>query len=486
MFNGYDSATGIAKFNWDYEQYYEHFDKYYTPKPDTASDIDEDDSRYTAEGAVRIISELVAIHGADYDTTDLLLGGAQFRDIAEAHVTDYIGRALYVEGKGYIRSDGTFSSVGEPLDLDLANQVQAGSAPDWVYEQLRFYNDDGSVNLAESAKHIYLEFVTNSDRPDLTLWAGGGYLASDGQGGYVVTTSAPLDLDLAEQVINGTAPQEVYEKLAFFGHDGTNMTFNYEVISQTYARDFLSDSLLDNDPAKGAFEAGNKPDLDYLGEKDAEDGFTVEVQADDWQFDEYGYIQSNFLDANGNLYDGWVDWANAFQAEADAMGVSIGFLHYIRHGAEKGRSAQLFSEQRYLEENPGVEAAVEAGTFSSGYDHYVQYGYAEMLANAPGRSVEGVLIDAPQLPNLDIILADVNTGFESIQDFDPIMDFVLNPDNVAHIRNYTGKGGDENYDNTAYDEGRFEDLFFFNDDGSVNIDRATENYFTFVVVPEIM
>jgi len=68
--------------------------------------------------------------------------------------------------------------------------------------------------------------------------------------------------------------------------------------------------------------------------------------------------------------------------------VSSGQQHWLEHGRAEGRvfaksalDASLFPPQwdelRYLRQNPDVAGAVRAGTFSSGYDHWMKHGANE-------------------------------------------------------------------------------------------------------------
>jgi len=55
-----------------------------------------------------------------------------------------------------------------------------------------------------------------------------------------------------------------------------------------------------------------------------------------------------------------------------------GYDHYVQYGQFEGRSpSPYWDEAYYLQENPDVEAAVRAGTISSGFMHYYLYGQYE-------------------------------------------------------------------------------------------------------------
>ena len=58
------------------------------------------------------------------------------------------------------------------------------------------------------------------------------------------------------------------------------------------------------------------------------------------------------------------------------------YKHYVDYGKKEGRLAlppipEEYSEGAYLELNPDVAAAVKKGTYTSGIDHYLQYGFCE-------------------------------------------------------------------------------------------------------------
>jgi glycosyltransferase involved in cell wall biosynthesis len=76
--------------------------------------------------------------------------------------------------------------------------------------------------------------------------------------------------------------------------------------------------------------------------------------------------------------------------------LSSGYEHWINHGQKEGRlrtrpicPAEVpegWSEMRYLRANPDVWAAVRAGSFGSGYEHWSTYGQEE---DRPGSHVNG-------------------------------------------------------------------------------------------------
>jgi len=80
--------------------------------------------------------------------------------------------------------------------------------------------------------------------------------------------------------------------------------------------------------------------------------------------------------------------ANADVAAAVQAGaIANGYQHYLLYGQSEGRAAFNFNEAGYLAANPDVADAVRAGTVASGYQHYALYGVNE------GRDAPGVQIN---------------------------------------------------------------------------------------------
>lgn len=71
------------------------------------------------------------------------------------------------------------------------------------------------------------------------------------------------------------------------------------------------------------------------------------------------------------------------------------YKHYVDYGKKEGRLAlppipEEYSEGAYLELNPDVAAAVKKGTYISGIDHYLQYGFCESRKICKGDSLEAI------------------------------------------------------------------------------------------------
>lgn len=66
------------------------------------------------------------------------------------------------------------------------------------------------------------------------------------------------------------------------------------------------------------------------------------------------------------------------QAAVDAGNFSSGLEHFQQYGLAAGRVvvSPLYNEESYLQTNPDVAAAVAAGAFSSGLQHFIQFGEA--------------------------------------------------------------------------------------------------------------
>lgn len=97
------------------------------------------------------------------------------------------------------------------------------------------------------------------------------------------------------------------------------------------------------------------------------------------------------------------------QAAIDAGGFISGLQHFQQAGLAEGRVlvSPYYDEQFYLRANPDLAAAVTAGGFSSGLQHYIQNGEAE------GRSA-GAFNEQIYLATYpDVAAAVVNGGFSS-------------------------------------------------------------------------
>lgn len=83
----------------------------------------------------------------------------------------------------------------------------------------------------------------------------------------------------------------------------------------------------------------------------------------------------------------WFDSGFYLTANPDVVAAEIdAFTHFLRYGQFEERTtsgtlddavAEVFDEAFYLADNPGVAAAVERGTFDSGFDHYQAFGREE-------------------------------------------------------------------------------------------------------------
>jgi hypothetical protein len=67
-------------------------------------------------------------------------------------------------------------------------------------------------------------------------------------------------------------------------------------------------------------------------------------------------------------------------AAVQAGDYNSGAQHYFRYGHDEGRP-QAFDEQQYLAANPDVADAVQSGLYRSGYDHFMQHGSGERRAS---------------------------------------------------------------------------------------------------------
>ena len=85
------------------------------------------------------------------------------------------------------------------------------------------------------------------------------------------------------------------------------------------------------------------------------------------------------------------------------------YKHYVDYGKKEGRLAlppipAEYNEGSYLELNPDVAAAVKKGSYSSGIDHYLQYGFCENRKIYNDDSLEGI---KKRCEELEIKLEDI-------------------------------------------------------------------------------
>lgn len=97
------------------------------------------------------------------------------------------------------------------------------------------------------------------------------------------------------------------------------------------------------------------------------------------------------------------------EAAVDAGGFSTGLEHFQIFGLAEGRVlvSPFYDEQLYLRANPDVEAAVASGGFRSGLQHYIENGEAE------GRSAGAFDEQAYLQLNPDVAAAVEAGGFSS-------------------------------------------------------------------------
>ncbi len=71
------------------------------------------------------------------------------------------------------------------------------------------------------------------------------------------------------------------------------------------------------------------------------------------------------------------------------------YKHYVDYGKKEGRLAlppipEEYNEGAYLELNSDVAAAVKKGSYSSGIDHFPQYGFSESIKICKSASLESI------------------------------------------------------------------------------------------------
>lgn len=94
------------------------------------------------------------------------------------------------------------------------------------------------------------------------------------------------------------------------------------------------------------------------------------------------------------------------QAAVSAGTFKSGLEHFQIHGQAEGRTSvsPYYDEQSYLQANPDVASAVEAGTFKSGLQHFIQFGETE------GRSGNSLFDEQLYLQRNSDVAAAVEAG----------------------------------------------------------------------------
>jgi hypothetical protein len=107
---------------------------------------------------------------------------------------------------------------------------------------------------------------------------------------------------------------------------------------------------------------------------------SIAIYAMDPTTDSTTLLATTSVTSQNSLFDDHYYLAqNPDVAAAVAAGTfATGYDHYIKYGQFEGRSpSPYWDEAWYLKENPDVAAAVKAGTVSSGFMQYYQYGQYE-------------------------------------------------------------------------------------------------------------
>ncbi len=142
------------------------------------------------------------------------------------------------------------------------------------------------------------------------------------------------------------------------------------------------------------------------------------------------------------------------------------YQHFVEYGQYEGRAPDAyFNESFYLTHNPDVAAAVKAGAFTSGFEHFVKYGQQE--GRMPDLFFEPAFYLAQ---NTDVAAAvaagTYQSGFEHFllsgqyegrvfsELFDPTVYLDFNPDVAAAVKAGTFTCGFEHFILYGFSEGR--------------------------------
>ncbi|MFM7448649.1 MAG: DUF4347 domain-containing protein [Leptolyngbyaceae cyanobacterium] len=120
-------------------------------------------------------------------------------------------------------------------------------------------------------------------------------------------------------------------------------------------------------------------------------------------------------------------WKNPdVQAAVQAGQFRSGYEHFVYFGQFEGRSpSTLYNEQYYLSSNPDVDAAVKSGQLRSGLQHFLLYG------NQEGRNPSALFNQKDYLTgNLDVQAA---IGSEFTSAFDHFIEYGVNEGRVPNL-----------------------------------------------------
>lgn len=137
--------------------------------------------------------------------------------------------------------------------------------------------------------------------------------------------------------------------------------------------------------------------------------------------------------------------------------LSSGFQHFVNVGYLEGRNPSLYyNEGVYLRTNSDVRAAVEAGDFSSGLQHFLLFGHAENRTASNFFDSSDYILNNPDVANA-VTNGDFRSGFEHFVEFGasegraPALLFVeqyyldQNPDVAAAVESGGFSSGFEHY-----------------------------------------
>ncbi|MBE7380910.1 MAG: tandem-95 repeat protein [Leptolyngbya sp. SIO1E4] len=227
------------------------------------------------------------------------------------------------------------------------------------------------------------------------------------------------EFQLNGEVTTTFSQQDIAQGLVSFIHDGGEAPPSYEVS--------VSDGLATTDPAAVTIDTFI-PVSDIRGVFDYEQFLrfqvpTAEVAVPTDAVD--GLLLAQFFDESFYLNQ------NPDVADAVNAGVfSSGYQHFVLSGLAEGRNPSLlYDEAFYLANNEDVAQAVTSGVFTSGLVHFLQAGHEE------GRDPSALFRQRDYLTNN----ADVETAIESgaVQSgFDHFINFGANEDRLPPLYLY--------------------------------------------------
>ena len=387
---------------------------------------DSEDGFVTDQNTV-LTTPSVLLNDSDTDPGDAIsvirING---EDVATGAVAIASGALVSFVGDGSFSYDpnGQFDSLaaGEPL-IDTfeytISDLAGGTDTALVAIQITGINDGptlatNALSLFSGSTVLFSSTNLQAIDPD----------TADSELIFTVSDVSNGEFQLSGSATTSFSQQDISAGLVSFVHDGSETAPSYSVS--------VSDGSLSTEPS------------------------TVTIGE---------FIPINFAEVGGGLFD--LEQSLRFQSPEAAATVPADEIDGLP-------LAQLFDEDFYLNQNPDIAAAVDAGVFVSGYHHFVEFGIAEgrnpsllynegfYLANNP--DVANAVATGVISSGLDHFL---NSGHEEGRDPSSLFDqsdYLTNNSDVAMaVGSGTVQSAFEHYIEFGVDENRLPALSLYNE-----------------------